>query len=310
MPDYVNRELKNIDLSIISKLIPQNVGIRLGEDFFLADVSGGKNLGFMNYPFRPDAYFAIFCLEGGVDVEVNLVSYHLGRDTLLISLPGNILRVVTKLSTETVNGRFIVLAFSKGFMSDLNMDMRKATDGHFFFVETPCLILGDEEKDILSKYLVLMKDIMDRDISSKRGALGALFSSLFYVLSGMFEKNGVSKKDTLSSSEIRVKALFDRFLRLVSEYHTSERGMAFYANKLGLTPKYLSKLVKQFSGRSGPDWIDSFVILEAKNMLRYSGDSIKEIVYKLNFLNPSVFYKYFKAHTGMTPSEYRNEEPA
>jgi len=67
-----------------------------------------------------------------------------------------------------------------------------------------------------------------------------------------------------------------------------------------------SKLIKQVSGRSAPDWIDSFVILEAKNMLKYTDDSIKEIVFKLHFPNPSVFYKFFKAHTGMTPSEYRN----
>jgi AraC-like DNA-binding protein len=82
--------------------------------------------------------------------------------------------------------------------------------------------------------------------------------------------------------------------------------MAFYATNLGLTPKYLSKLIKQASGRSAPEWIDSFVILEAKNMLKYTDNSIKEIVYKLHFPNPSVFYKFFKAHTGMTPSQYRN----
>jgi AraC-like DNA-binding protein len=82
--------------------------------------------------------------------------------------------------------------------------------------------------------------------------------------------------------------------------------MAFYADKLCLTPKYLSTLIKQASGRSAPDWIDDFVILEAKNLLKYTGLAIKEIVYKLHFPNQSVFFKFFKAHTGLTPSEYRN----
>ena len=93
----------------------------------------------------------------------------------------------------------------------------------------------------------------------------------------------------------------------MTDYHTSERNMAFYADKLCLTPKYLSKLVKSVSGRSAPDWIDAFVILEAKNMLKYSDLSIKEIVCKLNFPNQSVFYKFFKSHAGKTPSQYRNE---
>ncbi|MBQ2151347.1 MAG: AraC family transcriptional regulator, partial [Bacteroidales bacterium] len=77
------------------------------------------------------------------------------------------------------------------------------------------------------------------------------------------------------------------------------------ADKLCLTPKYLSKLVRSVSGRSGPEWIDSFVLVEAKNMLKYSEMSIKEIVYRLNFPSSSVFYKFFKSHTGQTPSEYR-----
>ena len=108
------------------------------------------------------------------------------------------------------------------------------------------------------------------------------------------------------SSQTRLNMLFERFMSLVSEYHTSERGMAFYANRLGMTPKYLSRLIKQVSGRSAPEWVDSFVLQEAKSMLKYTDESIKEIVYKLNFVNASVFYKFFKAQTGMTPSEYRN----
>ena len=81
--------------------------------------------------------------------------------------------------------------------------------------------------------------------------------------------------------------------------------MEFYADKLFITPKYLSKVIKQASGRSGPEWIDSFVILEAKNLLKYTDKPIKEVVWQLHFPNPSVFNKYFKKHTGMTPSEFR-----
>lgn len=73
-----------------------------------------------------------------------------------------------------------------------------------------------------------------------------------------------------------------------------------------MSPKYLSKLIKEVSGKSAPEWIDAYVMLEAKHLLKYTDISIKEIVFKLNFSNQTVFYKYFKAHTGMTPTEYRN----
>ena len=82
--------------------------------------------------------------------------------------------------------------------------------------------------------------------------------------------------------------------------------MAFYADQLCLSPKYLSKLIKEVSGKSAPEWINAYVMLEDKHLLKYTDISIKEIVFKLNFSNQTVFYKYFKAHTGMTPTEYRN----
>ena len=113
-------------------------------------------------------------------------------------------------------------------------------------------------------------------------------------------------KMNASQTTTRSKMVFEQFIRLVGEYHTKYRNVGFYADKLCLTPKYLSKLIKTASGRSAPEWIDSYVILEAKNLLKYSDITIKEIVYRLNFPNQSVFYKFFKARTGMTPSEYRN----
>ncbi len=143
---------------------------------------------------------------------------------------------------------------------------------------------------------------------NKREILGSLITSFTYVTMDVWtrELNEARKAQTPSSA--RMNLLFERFLALVTEHHNTERGMAFYADKLCLTPKYLSKLVKEASGRSGPAWIDSFVILEAKNLLKYSDKTIKEIVYTLHFPNQSVFYKFFKAHTGMTPSEYRKGE--
>ena len=140
---------------------------------------------------------------------------------------------------------------------------------------------------------------------NKKEILGALVTSFTYGTMDIWTRRIDMAREADPTSTARVKQLFERFMALVTEYHCTERGMAFYADKLCLTPKYLSRLVKQASGRSAPAWIDSFVILEAKNMLKYSDRTIKEIVYALHFPNQSVFYKFFKAHTGLTPSEYR-----
>lgn len=103
----------------------------------------------------------------------------------------------------------------------------------------------------------------------------------------------------------RADIVFRKFLRLLAEYHTRERSVGFYAGKLLLSPKYLSKLVKAASGRSAPEWIDAYVILTAKDYLKHSDLSIKQIVYQLHFTDQPAFTKYFKSHTGMTPAQFR-----
>ena len=300
--------LVRIDLKQIKKRVNLREGIHMGDDFFVIEVKSGQGLGFLNYPFRADAYFAVFCVEGSLDVEINLIKYTMKSHSLLICLPGNILRVVDPISEKTSNGRFIVVAISKEYLSEISIDYKKVQEEQIILFSAPCVSLNEKEMDFFRKYLTLFKEIMDAGILSVEYAVGSLISSLFYVISGLMQKAGVRTTDSIpkSGSNVRLRFLYENFMKLVTEYHMEERGMSFYAERLGLTPKYLSKLVKQYSGRSAPDWIDSFVVLEAKNLLKYTGDSIKEIVYKLHFPNPSVFYKYFKAHTGMTPSEYRN----
>ena len=107
------------------------------------------------------------------------------------------------------------------------------------------------------------------------------------------------------SGQSRSNRVFEEFLLLVSEFHMRERSVSFYAEKLCLTPKYLAKLVKNATGKSASDWIDGYVILEAKNMLRYSPMPVKDIVSRLNFPDAPTFHKYFKLRTGMTPARYR-----
>ena len=93
-------------------------------------------------------------------------------------------------------------------------------------------------------------------------------------------------------------------MQLVHRHHGSERTVRFYADKLFISPKYLSILIKEATGKSAAEWIDEFVILEAKNLLRFSGKNIQHVAYALNFPNQASFGKYFKHITGMSPSQY------
>lgn len=91
----------------------------------------------------------------------------------------------------------------------------------------------------------------------------------------------------------------------LTKHYMQERSVGFYAGQLHLTPKYLTTIIRKTSGRTAAEWIDDYVVLEAKNLLKYSTMSIQEIAYCLNFPNQSFFGKYFRNHTGMPPSAYR-----
>lgn len=101
--------------------------------------------------------------------------------------------------------------------------------------------------------------------------------------------------------------MFERFIRAVSESYKEERSVSYYADKMFLTAKHLSTVVKEISGKTAGEWIDSLVVLEAKALLKSSELSIQEIADELHFANQSFFGKYFKHHTGMSPKEYRRQ---
>ncbi|MGM9770252.1 MAG: helix-turn-helix domain-containing protein [Candidatus Cryptobacteroides sp.] len=298
--------LHNISIKRFKSRFPDMPGAALGDDLLIADLRYDKALSVFKYPFRFDGYIIIFCISGRIQLEVNLDAFQVGSNSLVLNVPGNIIRV-SGVETDERNLHFIVVAMSKSFMSGVRFDFNRLFNESMALLDNPCITLDRSERRLCREYLDLASVLLTSDIQNKKEAIGALISSISYVLGSIWTGKLTAAERKPHAPSAKAKNVYDQFLRLVTDYHTSERNMKFYADRLCLTPKYLSKLVKTVSGRSAPDWIDAFVILEAKNLLKYSELSIKQIVAKLNFPNQSVFYKFFKSHTGKTPSQYRNE---
>ena len=86
-----------------------------------------------------------------------------------------------------------------------------------------------------------------------------------------------------------------------------ERRVGWYAEQLGITPKYLSETVKNVSRRTPNEWIDRYVTLEIRVLLKTSTKSIREIAEELHFPNQSFLGKFFREHVGVSPSSYRKK---
>lgn len=293
------RELKHLSQGSI-------VNDNLSDDLFVAEMHYETKMDIIEYPCRFHGYMAFFCIKGEFEVEINLKKFTIRKDSMFIYTPGNIVRVTNIDPREKESVHFVVVAISEDLMSSTRFDFSKLYNESLRLLESPCVVINENERELCRKYFDLIQEVSKMRMPNMRESVAALISSIFYLMGAMWtDRLTAAKKNGGDEMSTRSKIVLEDFLLLVRDYHTKERSLSFYADKLYLTPKYLSKLIKSVSGKSAHEWIDSFVILEAKNLLKYSDMSIKSIVYELNFPNQTTFYRFFKTKTGMTPSEYR-----
>ena len=293
------RELKHLSQGSI-------VNDNLSDDLFVAEMHYETKMDIIEYPCRFHGYMAFFCVKGEFEVEINLKKFTIRKDSMFIYTPGNIVRVTNIDPQEKESVHFVVVAISEDLMSSTRFDFSKLYNESPRLLESPCVVINENERELCRKYFDLIQEVSKMRMPNMRESVAALISSIFYLMGAMWtDRLTAAKKNGGEEVSTRSKIVLEDFLLLVRDYHTKERSLSFYADKLYLTPKYLSKLIKSVSGKSAHEWIDSFVILEAKNLLKYSDMSIKSIVYELNFPNQTTFYRFFKTKTGMTPSEYR-----
>ena len=115
------------------------------------------------------------------------------------------------------------------------------------------------------------------------------------------------KKDSdeiIHTDKSRQEKMFKKFLELLSLYCKKERSVQFYADKISITPKYLSNIVNSYTGMSASVAIDHYVVYRIKQVLYTNDTNIKAISEMYNFPNQSFFGRYFKRVAGMSPNDY------
>lgn len=134
-----------------------------------------------------------------------------------------------------------------------------------------------------------------------------LAHALSYTILSMVKRFRINQHNGELKNTSRAQQLFDQFMTMLHIHHDMERSIQFYADKMCLTPKYLSGIIKSYSGKTALDWINEYVVLEAKMMLRYTAMTVQQISNSLNFPTQSAFGKYFKQQVGISPKQYRTE---
>ncbi|MCH5345927.1 MAG: AraC family transcriptional regulator [Muribaculaceae bacterium] len=278
---------------------------RLDNDYLLARLEGGLRRDRIrsSVPMRFDGLTFFLCRRGSMTVEINLEKHELSDNSLLGIGPDRMVNV-DRVGAGDFDGYIFFL--SRHFLEDTNIDLNIVNVQPQLSVdETPVMPLDVSEAEFAESILkVIYSNTTLNDPLYARSIARSLVAAFCYLI---MQKIARRQSVTTESERPRSRRLLyaHEFRLLVNKYHRRERSVAFYASKMFISPKYLSLVIKETTGRSAAEWIDDYVILEAKNMLRFSGMNIQQIAYELNFPNQSAFGKYFKHLTGLSPTAYQ-----
>lgn len=282
---------------------------RLGDDYGFARITSAAALtDFMSRSFRISGFTIILCKSGVMEIEINASPYTVSGGMLIVVSPGSILTVK---DVDGSNLDMCVLLVSTAFLNDLTFDLNVINSVGFNPERKPVLTLTDHEVALMQGYfnLIHTNTLTNPDAMFVRGISGNLLSAAMYqMVQFYYSRPSEREPETAGQRPLsRRNNYVKEFLQLVHLHYRRERATAFYASKLFISAKYLSHIIKESTGRSAAEWIDYHVILEAKNLLRYSGRNVQQVAYELNFPNQSAFGKYFKHITGMSPTEFQRK---
>jgi AraC-like DNA-binding protein len=249
------------------------------------------------YPFKVDVTTAIICLKGTTEGAINLRPFKTTAPCLILVLPGQILE--HKYLSEDFSGLFIVM--SKRFTDNLMPNAQERLPLMLSVRDNPVIPINNEEAlaGMVDYFNMLRRVIRVKDHPNRSEVVRYITLAFFYGIGGYLHHPIEPEKE--SHQEV----LVEKFLNMVQTNYKRQRSLEFYADKLCLTPKHLSKVIKDTTGKSANDIIDEHVVLEAKALLKSTNMTVQQIGDELNFSCQSFFGKYFKRIVGVSPKEYK-----
>lgn len=267
--------------------------IEIGEDLSLFKFKHFLTKLGLNEPRKSQRATIVVCTSGSCRVKINLEVFEIKAPKLVTIMPGQIFEILSDV--DTLEG--YVVSLSKKFVDKVNLP-----GWHHQYMKMYNNPITDIDHNKLNSLLIFYAILHRAAANDKNPFRMQIIENLISV----FYYGGVSSFDNSIESNLKYNNhIVANFLELVQHHYREQRLIQFYAGKLCITPKYLSKLVKEHTGRAAADWIEQHVILEARAMLQSSDMSIQQIATSLNFPNQSFFGKYFKRATGVSPKQYR-----
>jgi AraC-like DNA-binding protein len=270
--------------------------LNLGDDLALID--DVKSMVLPGEAKRLGCFVFAFCDKGSVSYDIDTIPQRVDAGHCIIMSVGQVISNI-KLSDDC-EGRTVFM--SQQYAQEVLTGMHDLSSIFLFSRLHPVFSMDRQEaRSILGFYLLIRQKISETTHRFRKDTVKALIQAFLYDAGNIFWKvfNNEDEKNT------RNEEIFMQFIELVEKHFKTERRVTWYALQMHITPKYLSETIRKVSRQTPGEWIDSYVMLELRVLLRTSPLSIKEIAEQMHFPNQSFLGKYFKQHAGVSPKEYR-----
>ena len=249
----------------------------------------------LRFPHKIKKVTQIVITDGQLSCLVDFCMWSLKAPAVALFLPGQVVESI-EIDEDFAGFGMVV---SQNFTDSLNLPV--SLQERLFIKDTQFYSVSEEVIDVLSSvYRQVSSLIKQHDNPYKEEIIKHIFSAHYYGL-GYYMHGIQSQPSTMTVQQEKC----ERFMSLVAENFKTQREIGFYADKLCVTSKYLSTMLKQETGMTALDWIEKHVVLYAKSCLSSTSMTIQEISDELDFPSQSVFGKYFKRVEGMSPKAYR-----
>lgn len=238
------------------------------------------------------------CLEGRCSFSIDTRQMEFEKGSFVVVFPGQTLQIHEM--SHDIKGLFICVGMER--TQEMMNRLQDVVPLFMYIRQHPCAMLDDATMKWMQTYHhMLFEELHTNDNIFSHQTAHGLLTALYYKTCNIFGRQLASTP--LRNS--RQEDIFVQFVHCLEANFRKRREVSFYAQELCVTPKYLSTVVKAVSGRSAGACIDSYVIEEAKVLMRTTRKSVQEVSDMLNFPNQSFFGKYFKRLTGYSPHQYR-----
>jgi AraC-like DNA-binding protein len=236
------------------------------------------------------------CHKGSCRADFDMRPIEFKQHDIAVMLPNHIIGYGE--CSEDYSTTMIVI--DRSFFNELTN--RESFSGYLKYKNQPNYHLNNEQYSQITTILATLRLVVEIPHPKRTESLANLLDILFYALT---DYRG---DESLNTVEVRNTHLFNSFYDLLINNYKQQHEIAWYAERLCLTPKYFSGVIRQITGKSAAQWINEMLILQAKRLLYTHRDmNIQQIAYELGFKGNANFCRFFKDQTGLRPSEYRKE---